>query len=95
MDKGKVYHSPLFIIRTITVDQGTKISAVAPKKIASTAVARNRIRRRIYEAVQPVINSIIPGTHAIIFTKAEVAKADVKSIATNLKALFVKAKISV
>lgn len=95
MEKGRVYHSPVFVMRSIQVQVGTKISAVAPKKIAPTAVARNLIRRRIYEAIQPNIKSIIPGTHAIIFAKTEAIKTDVKTMATELKSLFMKAKIGV
>lgn len=111
MEKGAVAHSPLFIIRTLgmkivsskekrerrkgnsTLD--VRIAAVMPKKTARTAVLRNKMRRLVYEAVQPIINSVAPGTHAVIFAKAEAIKADFKDISADLKALFVKAKISV
>lgn len=114
MEKGKVTHSPLFIMRAIQYKEQAiqqdrakqvrskekggncvKIAAVAPKKVAPTAVLRNAIRRRAYEAVLSMIPSIIPGTHAIIFAKPESIRADLKGISADLKTLFSKAKISV
>jgi len=76
-----------------------RIAAVAPKKVAPTAVLRNGIKRHIYEAVQPLIASITTsagrGIHIIIFAKTGAVKADFKAIVADLKALFVKARISV
>jgi len=129
MEKGRVTHSPLFIMRALSVQVppdspslsracgrfaghiprlatakknpviGVRIAAVAPKKVANTAVLRNGIKRHIYEAVRPLIASITTsagqGIHIIIFAKAEAVKADFKAIVADLKALFVKARISV
>lgn len=122
MEKGRVTHSPLFIMRTLQHKEdgvrskrpagraggGSKgentrldirIAAVAPKKVAPTAVLRNSIKRHIYEAVRPLIASITTsagqGIHIIIFAKAEAVKTDFKAIVADLKALFVKARLSV
>ena len=134
MEKGRVTHSPLFIMRTLGMqvvsskEKGVRskedgvrskrpagragggskgentrldirIAAVAPKKVAPTAVLRNGIKRHIYEAVQPLIASITTsagrGIHIIIFAKTGAVKADFKAIVADLKALFVKARISV
>jgi ribonuclease P protein component len=109
MEKGKIYHSPLFIMRALRTqgvgnkDKGerskefgqVKISAVTPKKIANTAVLRNKTKRLIYEAVQPLITSIIPDTHMIMFAKNEAIKSEIKTMTADLKGLFSKAKISV
>ena len=102
MEKGKIYTSPLFVVR---VYQGSTshrsdlstggISAVAPKKVAPTAVLRNKLRRQIYEAVAPLRCSLIPGVSMIIFAKTETAKADFAKLTPDLKNLFSKAKISV
>jgi ribonuclease P protein component len=127
MEKGRVTHSPLFVMRTLGTQVvsikedgvrskrpagraggGSKgentrldirIAAVAPKKVAPTAVLRNSIKRHIYEAVQPLIASVTTsagqGIHIIIFAKTEAVKADFKGIAADLKSLFVKARLSV
>ena len=107
MEKGRIYTSPLFVMRAYI--QPTKandyknggISAVAPKKVAATAVMRNKLRRQIYEAVAPLQNtlsSLIKGSSVasvIIFAKKETLTADFQDMTADLKNLFVKAKISV
>jgi len=98
MEKGKIYTSPLFVIRVLQESkEGIKggISAVAPKKVASTAILRNRLRRQIYEAISPIRNSVVSGVSVIIFAKAETAKANFSDLTADLKNLFSKAKISV
>ncbi|HTK32984.1 MAG TPA: ribonuclease P protein component [Candidatus Paceibacterota bacterium] len=72
-----------------------KISAVAPKKVAPSAVLRNRIRRQIYEAVHPLKDSLVPNTSLIIFAKSDVLKVNLETMIVDLKQLFSKAKISV
>ncbi len=102
MEKGKIYTSPLFVVRVLeNKKEGVRsqefggIAAVAPKKVASTAALRNKLRRQIYEAVSPLASSIIPGISIIIFAKSETIKANFKNITPDLKNLFSKAKISV
>jgi len=94
MEKGRIYTSPLFVVRVL-INENKGISAVAPKKVAATAAMRNKLRRQIYEAVAPLRTSIIPGAAIIIFAKSETAKADFKHLTPDLKNLFSKAKISV
>jgi len=111
MEKGRIHTSPLFVVRvlqglpsrsrsTLTepraqTSQTGGISAVAPKKVAPTAVLRNKTRRRIYEAAAPLRSSILSGNSMIIFAKKEAVQADLKEMAADLKNLFLKAKISV
>lgn len=95
MEKGKIYTSPLFVVRILLKDETGGISAVAPKKVASTAVLRNKLRRQTYEVVFPLRSSLIPGISMIIFAKSEAVKANFKDLSLDLKNLFSKAKISV
>jgi len=106
MEKGKIYTSPLFVVRIYINQVSDKpkdrsnfprggISAVAPKKVAATAVERSKLRRQIYEAVSPLRGKLIPGVSMIIFAKTETAKANFADLTPDLKNLFSKAKISV
>ncbi len=95
MEKGKMTHSPFFLLRSFIGKEGVNIATVAPKKVAPTAVLRNNTRRRIYEAIRPMLGSMVPGTRAIVFAKSEAIKASTKDISTDLKSLFSKAKIGV
>src|ERR1019366_6104218 len=89
MEKGRIYTSPLFVMRVLENKvEGLKgekgkaggISAVAPKKVASTAVMRNKLRQQIYEATSPIRASLKPGVAIIILAKTETAKADFKDL---------------
>ena len=101
MEKGRIYTSPLFVMRVLENKELGKaqktggISAVAPKKVAATAVLRNKLRRQIYVAVAPLQMNLAQGVSLIIFAKKETIGADSKDMTTDLKNLFVKAKISV
>ncbi|MEA2715043.1 MAG: Ribonuclease, partial [Candidatus Parcubacteria bacterium] len=61
MEKGRIAHSSLFVARTLraeAVDSGARLSAVAPQRVAPTAVARNKMRRKMYEAVHSIYPSL-------------------------------------
>ena len=95
MEKGRVAHSPLFLVRFVKIS-GTFVACVAtvaPKKIAKTAVQRNRIRRKLYEAVRSFRGDIQPGMHILVFAKPALLVVSQKDITADLKALFVKASI--
>lgn len=91
MKKGRVFHTPLFIIR-ILKDQvlDTRIAAVSPKKIAKTAVIRNKIRRKIYESVKSFKKSINSPIHVILFAKSGIIEARTEDIKSDLTSFFVK-----
>lgn len=95
MKKGRITQSSLFLMRALVTKDGVHIAVVAPQKIANTAVLRNNIRRRMYQAVQPIIAAIPDGTHIVVFAKVEAVKANFKDMAADMKSLFVKAKVSV
>ncbi len=99
MVKGKIYHSPLFLMRAYVPAgmEGVHVAAVAPQKIFKTAPARNNMKRKTYEAVREVLktsSSKDGAAHLVgLFAKATAVKSTVIEITTDLKALFVKAGI--
>lgn len=78
-------------MRTTTGMPDTRVSAVAPQKVAKTAVVRNRTRRRIYEAVRAIEVSIKQGVYAAIFAKSGAIDASHDEISKDIENLFVKA----
>ena len=51
--KGATVRRPHFTLRTVPVDPSkTQVAVVVSKKVAKLAVTRNRIRRRIYAALE-------------------------------------------
>lgn len=89
---GKAVHSAFFLARTLPSPDGVvRIAAVTPVKIAKKAVIRNRTRRRIYEAVQPILETVKEPVLAIILAKSGALTAPSDALTVDLKALFVKA----
>ena len=94
MEKGKIFHSPLFLARILAGQLETKIAAIAPQKIVKMAVQRRKIRRKIYEGVRSLHADILPNEHILIFAKTvNVASSSQAEIKNDLKTLFVKAGI--
>lgn len=91
IEKGRVAHSSLFLMRFVKDQAGTRIAAAAPKKTAKTAVLRNKIKRQTYEAVGTLVENIVPGVHLVLLAKPTIITAKQTDIVGDLKTLFVKA----
>jgi len=98
--KGRVAHSPLFLMRALQTGEGpARVAAAVPVKVARKAVSRNAMRRKVYEAVRTLLSDIKEGLHVILFAKTINAPTDLKKpltgalISNDLKGLFVKAGI--
>lgn len=98
MKTGRLIHSTFFLIRVKKAGDTTGLSRFAfsvPKKVASTAVLRNKIRRRGYSAIRAILSStatIPTGFHFVFISKPEVKKATLPQlqadITSSLKKLF-------
>lgn len=73
MKKGRIVHSGLFSLRFLkNPEKSTHFGVVVSKKIAKTAVLRNKIRRRAYSILRKTIKNPY---FAILFAKKGVEKA--------------------
>jgi ribonuclease P protein component len=94
MEKGRVAHSPLFLLRYIpNAGVQTKIVAIAPVKVVKTAAGRNELKRKTYEVVRKLYPRITPGFKIALLAKSPAITASVATIEADLKDLFVKAKL--
>jgi len=98
MLKGRVTHSSFFLLRSLKVDEigtarKTHIAAVVPQKLVKKATGRNKLRRVMYEAIQPLYNSVSPGLNVILFAKSPAIDADFKILSKEVRDIFVKAGI--
>ena len=91
--KGSIVHSPLFTARIMKTAGPSRFSAVISKKIAKTAVERNKLRRRIYSGVGSLIAKLKPGFHVLLMAKPPLTKASLPNIALDLESLFVKSSL--
>lgn len=93
MEKGRVVHSSLFLLRSLAGQIDTRIGVVAPRKTVKKAVDRNKIRRIVYHAVRPLTQKGITGNHIVIIAKPAVLDMSVQDVHTELQSLFVKARL--
>lgn len=91
--KGVVSHSSLFLLRILTGQKDTRISVAAPKKVANTAVIRNKNRRRLYPAIKPLFPHLSTGVWAILFVKKDISDIDFEVLIQNVREAFIKAKL--
>ncbi len=96
LTNGTIVHSPLLIARILKTAkplEGTRFSAAISKKIAKTAVLRNKLRRRIYAALATFDPRVKNGFHVILLAKPPLTKATLKDIRADLENLFVKSSL--
>ena len=91
--QGKFISSPLLTFKFISNrNEPAKISFIAPKSVAKTAVARNFLRRRGYSVLEKYISKFPTGTTgAFIFRKSPESQAEIEEEIKNvLKKIGVK-----
>jgi ribonuclease P protein component len=93
MEKGRIIHSPFFLLRVFKTEKRTGVAAVAPKKVAKTAVSRNKLRRKIYSAARPLYKTLQAGVNLIIIAKPAVLEASQQEIVSDIEKLFIKAAL--
>lgn len=91
MEKGRVTHSSLFVMRHLDSREGSHFSAVVPQKVGKKAVIRSSMRRKMYDAMQHLKAENLKGIHAIVFAKSQAIEAEKDALLEDLKNLFVKA----
>lgn len=92
LKKGKVVHSSFFWLKFIYT-KNKRISVITPQKIIKSAVMRNNIRRKVYNAVKLFINEVKQDLHVVICVKEPVIKAETIQIQEKTKEIFNIAKL--
>lgn len=90
---GKNAHTPLFGLSYITQNntQSNKYSIVVSKKVAKTAVVRNKLRRRGYSILKKESDVLKNNHHIILFFKKGADRLDFKETTTEIKKALKKA----
>ena len=83
------------MLRMLKVDGlgASHVAAVAPVKIAKTSVLRHRVRRRIYEAVRPLMGVLAEDHLLIILAKQPALEAKAPELKESIHDIFVKAGV--
>jgi ribonuclease P protein component len=91
MKKGGLFSSLFFNLRILeNPEKTTLFSVVVSKKIAKTAVLRNKIRRRAYSILK---KSVKNPYFIILFAKKGVEKANFLDTKEVIQDILIKAKI--
>ena len=71
-DSGKMFHTDFLMGKVIddaVLSHHSAFSVVVSKKIAKSAVARSRARRRGFAAIKQILPTLLPGKRVIIMYK--------------------------
>lgn len=94
--ESKNYTSPFFSIKVVSdkeISQKTTFSCVVSKKIANTAVLRNKTRRRVYEIIKKILPIVKNGYICLVFVKKEAINTDFSTLKENFNQLIKKAGV--
>ena len=69
-----------------------RVAVVVSKKMAKTAVVRNRLRRRAYEGISPSLQ-LSPTTIVVVFPKKELQSTNFLDLKTEFYNAFCQAKL--
>jgi ribonuclease P protein component len=100
LKKGALFHSSFFTLRILPcfaeATQGkpkeSKFSVVVSKKVAKTAVLRNKIRRRVYSCIREILKTSStrkPGL-LVFFAKKDVDKLKFINLKSEVENLLSK-----
>lgn len=96
MKKGRIFNSALFSLKTLKNKDflGIKASVVVSKKVAKTAVLRNKIRRRVYSVVGKELKNSKNPYFLIFFAKKGAEKASFNDQKLEILNLLENSKIT-
>lgn len=90
--ESHIISSPFLTLRYTNPKEGTfRFSVVVSKKIAPTAVLRNRLRRRGYRAVQKIEKQLNKNVLGIFFLKKEAINLSQDDMMREMAVLLKKA----
>ncbi len=92
---GRTIRSPLLsLVYAPNSHKKTRFAVVVSKKVLKSAVGRNRIRRRVYEAIRPEIPNLkAPTDHIFLIHSKEIVTIAFDELSTSIKDLLRKADL--
>lgn len=95
-DHSRILTGEHFLLRVSPISPPfahTKFAVVVSKKQTKTAIARNRIRRRVYTALFPFEQQTKDSYAVLVFIKKEITDCTIEQMTSELKKLLEKAGI--
>jgi len=88
--KGRAVYGPFFTLRFRVSKSATKVGFVTSAKVFKTAVARNRTKRRLREALRAVKAQWPQNMDLLFVARLEAMTADFKELTVSAKHSFEK-----
>jgi ribonuclease P protein component len=91
---GKSYAHPLLILVAVrSGERGKRLAVTAGKRLGG-AVERNRARRRIREAVRPLVDKLPEGWDFLLVARSGAKSAPFGDLAEAVRGLFARAGVT-
>ena len=88
---GRAWHNELLVVRTLANDLSHYRCGIVTTKKLGGAVVRNRVKRRLREAVR--VLPLKPGWDIVVSTKIKAASADFHALNRAVTELLTKADV--
>ncbi|MBI2764063.1 MAG: ribonuclease P protein component [Chloroflexi bacterium] len=89
-ERGTMRSHPLLAARVLRTDLETTRFAMATSRAIGTAVIRNRVRRRIREALRSMGPTIQPGWDVLLIARAGLVDVDYETLVKTLRRQLVR-----
>lgn len=90
---GKSYAHPLMVLVALPASEATVRVGVTAGRSVGNAVQRNRAKRILRSAVQPVLSELPPGWDIVLIARQPLAEADFQQAQNALAALMQRARL--
>lgn len=93
--EGKSFAHPLVVLQaSYTAQPDTRVGIIASRSIGKAA-RRNLAKRRLREAIRPMLDQIKPGWDLILIARKPILKAEFRTLVAALTGLLRKASLLV
>ncbi len=92
-EHGTSRSHPLLVVRVLRTGLGDTRFGIATGRRLGTAVARNRVRRRLREALRSMADSFQPGWDVLVVARPGLVHADHAALVTALRRLLTRAGV--
>lgn len=93
IEKGQFTHCSFSSIKLLQTALASRFSVSVPKKVAKTAVLRNKLRRRTYSCIRKLYDRIEYGYNGVIVIKDGAQKLPFDVFCAEIENNFVKTGI--
>jgi ribonuclease P protein component len=89
-ERGTIRSHPLLATRILRTDVGPTRFGLATGRALGSAVIRNKVRRRLREALRSMGPSLRPGWDVLVIARPAIVEADLRTITQTLRRLLAR-----